>query len=50
MKDFSKIIIILEKELYLMKKGTLNMKDILKTDNMMELGFNIGKMEKLLEK
>ena len=50
MKDFSKIIIIMEKELYLMKKGTLNMKDILKTDNMMELGFNIGKMEKLLEK
>ena len=50
MKDFSKIIIIMEKELYLMKKGTLNMKDILKTDNMMELGFNIGKMEKLLQK
>ena len=46
MKDFSKIIIIMEKGLYLMKKGTLNMKDILKTDNMMELGFNIGKMEK----
>ena len=46
MKDFSKIIIIMEKELYLMRKGTRNMKDILKMENMMELGLNIQKMEK----